>query len=203
MARKVEIQKEKILAAGLDMLIRDGWPSINIKTLAREIGCSTQPIAWQFGSMENFRKELAAYALSYANEKMKPRGDNPLRTFLKIGCTYLDMAFDQPNLVKFLQVGYAGSRSSDGIGYIFNEEKSKALEKGLSMLLGITEEQAREFVVTAVIFTQGLTSMILSGAVDCQREKAYRMIQDAGIMYLTSVGITREKAAEFYAAAQY
>ena len=28
--------------------------SINIKTLANEIGCSTQPIVWHFDNMENY-----------------------------------------------------------------------------------------------------------------------------------------------------
>ena len=42
-----KIPKETILQYALDMLIQDGYSSINIKTLAKRIGCSTQPISWQ------------------------------------------------------------------------------------------------------------------------------------------------------------
>ncbi len=65
-----KIPKETILKHALEMLIQDGYSSINIKTLAKKIGCSTQPISWHFGNMENFRSALTEYALHYANEKM-------------------------------------------------------------------------------------------------------------------------------------
>ena len=65
-----KIPKETILQHALEMLIQDGYASINIKALAARIGCSTQPISWHFGNMENFRNALTEYALVYANKKM-------------------------------------------------------------------------------------------------------------------------------------
>lgn len=44
MGRKAQISKEIILETALRMLIREGYNSITVKTLAAEIGCSTQPI---------------------------------------------------------------------------------------------------------------------------------------------------------------
>lgn len=44
------IPKDQILDAALKMLIRDGYDSINIKTLAKELGCSTQPISWHLAA---------------------------------------------------------------------------------------------------------------------------------------------------------
>lgn len=52
MARKTQISKDVILQAALKMLIRDGYSAINIKTLSKEIGCSTQPLVWHFENME-------------------------------------------------------------------------------------------------------------------------------------------------------
>lgn len=51
--------KDRILKAAMDVLIRDGFSAVNIKSVAKELGCSTQPIAWQFGNMDNMRKALA------------------------------------------------------------------------------------------------------------------------------------------------
>ena len=51
MPRSVQITKEKILTAALDVLIRDGYLAVNIKSIAKELKCSTQPIAWQFGNI--------------------------------------------------------------------------------------------------------------------------------------------------------
>ena len=51
MPPKTQIPKEKILRTGLDLVIREGYEVINIKRLAQEIGCSTQPISWSFGNI--------------------------------------------------------------------------------------------------------------------------------------------------------
>ena len=51
MARKTTIGKDVILEAALQMLIVDGYESINIRTLAEKIGCSSQPLVWHFENM--------------------------------------------------------------------------------------------------------------------------------------------------------
>ena len=66
MPRQVQITKDRILKAAMDVLIRDGFSAVNIKSVAKELGCSTQPIAWQFGNMDNMRKALAKGAVAYA-----------------------------------------------------------------------------------------------------------------------------------------
>ena len=65
MARKTQISREIILYTAFQMLIRDGYNTINITSLAREIGCSTQPIAWHFGNMEGLRAALLQHCLDY------------------------------------------------------------------------------------------------------------------------------------------
>ena len=55
MARKTQISKEVILEAALKMLIRDGYSAINIKTLSKEIGCSTQPL---YGTLITWRDSV-------------------------------------------------------------------------------------------------------------------------------------------------
>lgn len=82
MARKKQISKEVILQKALEVLIRDGYSSINIKTLSQEIGCSTQPLVWHFGNMERLRAALAEYALNYANHKIAPSTKDAIDAFV-------------------------------------------------------------------------------------------------------------------------
>ena len=69
MARKVTISREVILEAALKILIRDGYAAVNVKTIASEIGCSTQPIVWHFENMDGVRTALSEYAREYAAKK--------------------------------------------------------------------------------------------------------------------------------------
>ena len=50
-----KIKKEDMLQAALELVARDGYAALNIKAVARELGCSTAPISWQFGGMDGLR----------------------------------------------------------------------------------------------------------------------------------------------------
>ncbi|MGN0639266.1 MAG: TetR/AcrR family transcriptional regulator [Huintestinicola sp.] len=194
MGRNVRIPKEKLLQTGLKMLIRDGYSSINITSLAKEAGCSTQPVAWHFGNMESFRTELAGYALEYVNSKMSRGSDNPLNDFLKNGSVYVDMAFDEPKLVRFLQLDEGGCRSSKGLGFLFEDKSNAVLAERIAEKYSFDIPTARRLMQSAVIYTQGLVSLISSGIVKCTREEAKRLLMDFGITFLIGVGVPKDKA---------
>lgn len=193
MGRNVRISKEKLLQTGLEMLIRDGYSSINITTLSKEAGCSTQPVAWHFGNMEGFRTELAAYALDYVNGKMTLDSGDPLTDFFHIGRVYVDMAFDEPKLVRFLQLDEAGTRSSAGLGFIFDDKKNAELAGRLAEKIGIDIKDAGRFMQSAVIYTQGLVTLISSGEVECGREDARRLLMEFGKTFLMGMGVPGDR----------
>lgn len=198
MPPKTQIPKEKILKTGLDLVIREGYEVINIKRLAKELGCSTQPISWSFGNMEAFREELFRYSLNYMNSKMRPNGTNPAAAFFSVGETYVNMAFDEPNLIRYLRTDSKGLVNLGGIGAVFDEEKNKSLREALCRVVGISEEKAREFMNTVVIYTQGLVTFIIDGTIMVSREGAIRMLESVGTMYLVYAGIPFERASVLF-----
>ena len=62
MGRKTQITKEMILEAAFELLDESGIGAVGIKPIAAKLGCSTQPVSWQFGSMTDLKKELMMYA---------------------------------------------------------------------------------------------------------------------------------------------
>ena len=102
MPSRPKIPKDMILQAALELLIENGYSNVTIKTVAERLDSSTQPVSWHFGNMDGFRKALAEYAVSYANEKLKPLSRNAVSAFSEIGNAYVDIAFDMPNLFRYL-----------------------------------------------------------------------------------------------------
>lgn len=198
MPPKTQIPKEKILDTALQLVIREGYEVINIKRLAKELGCSTQPISWSFGNMEAFREELFRYALNYMNSKMRPNGINPVAALFSVGETYVNMAFDEPNLIRYLRKDSQGLVNLGGIGAVFDEEKNKSLREALSRVVGISEEKAREFMNTVVIYTQGLVTFIIDGTITVSREEAMGMLEGVGVMHLVYAGIPYERASVLF-----
>ena len=102
MPSRPQISREQILRTALEMLMEEGYESIRITTVAERLGCSTQPISWQFGGMEGFRAALAAEAVAYATERVRPTAADPLAAFYGIGTGYIDLAYDCPRLMRFI-----------------------------------------------------------------------------------------------------
>ena len=69
-ARK-QVPKEKILAAALKLLREQGYDAVNLKQLAGELGCSTQPVYLSFSGMEELRGELIPLAVAEFERYMK------------------------------------------------------------------------------------------------------------------------------------
>ena len=193
MPPKIQIPKEKILDTALELVIREGHQSATIKRLASELGCSTQPISWTFGSMENFRGELVLHGLEWVRARMCPAGDNPLRRFIRSGRIYLDIAFDAPNLLRFLHA----SRSRTKVRSVLDAspEGLKSLASALAEDAGISRERAMVFFTSMVIYIQGLVSILLDGNTGYSRDTARSLLREQGIACLVYAGIEMERAS--------
>ncbi len=201
MPPKVQIPRERILETALQLVIREGPDAVNIKRIAKELGCSTQPISWTFGNMEGFRNELAAYALGYFNEKVSSKteaGQNPVVGFAAMGESYLQIAFEEPNLIHFVRANSRRLVERGGIGFVFDPEKSKGLRMALKAYLGIGEEQAAGFMQTVVVYTQGLVSMVVDGTLHVTYEEAVDMMRESGIVYLIYADLPAERVRSLF-----
>ncbi len=181
---KVQIPKEEILEAALQVILRDGHRGMNIKTVAAQLGRSTQTVSWAFGNMENFRKEVADYALSYANRKLLVDSPNVLEEYGGVGYHYIDLAFDAPNLIRFLRSDGKNLMAGGGFGGSFDPQKGEKRKRAMVALCGCTPEQAERYMLDVVIYTQGLVSLILAGGVPLSRENAHQLLATAGAALL-------------------
>ena len=192
MARKATISREVILEAALKMLIRDGYASVNVKTIAAEIGCSTQPIVWHFENMEGLRLALSEYAMAYAAKKAASNYENKLESFEFLGRAYVKMALKEPNLFKFLYLG----ESPMGKPYNLKDvgrAKNKAMITMIAEQTGLNEEQVIRFVRNTIIYSHGIATMIATGVLKGTEKEMMEMINNAADAFILSEGIDPKK----------
>ena len=173
-----KIPRETILKHALDMLIQDGYPSINIKSLAQRIGCSTQPISWHFGNMENFRAALTAYALDYANEKMYSAAEG-MQAFSNVGKGYIDIAFDEPNLFRYLYMSGESGYHAGGFDILTTADANAAMIKQIAKQSEIPVARVIGFYRNTIIYTHGLACFFVSGLIKTTKEELYAMVSQA------------------------
>lgn len=193
MGRKTQISKEIVLEAALKMLVRDGYVAINIKTLSKEIGCSTQPLVWHFGNMEGLRKALAEYALNYANSKMCPTAENVIAAFEQVGTAYIHIAVTEPNLFRFLYLeGYNGL-PSDNFDALITGKDNAALVKRISKEFAISEENAGRYLQNTIIYTHGIATLAATGVINASEKEIMQFVNRAADTFLFQEGVSLEK----------
>lgn len=60
MARKKEIDKQRILDAAYKLAVRGGIESLTVRNIAKAVNCSTQPIYLEFENMQDLRNQVLA-----------------------------------------------------------------------------------------------------------------------------------------------
>ena len=195
MARKVTITREVILDAALKMLIRDGYASVNVKTLAKEIGCSTQPVVWHFENMEGLRLALSQYAKEYAAKKAVSGFENELQSFEFLGRSYVRMALKEPNLFKFLYLGESPMGKPYDLKNIGRSKSHKEMIAKMCEQTGLGEEQVLRFVRNTLIYSHGIATMVATGVFKGTEKEMMTMINDAADAFILREGVDPEKVS--------
>lgn len=183
-----KIPKEIILKNALDMLIQDGYSSINIKSLAKRIGCSTQPISWHFGNMINFRNALTEYALDYANEKMLSASEG-ISAFSNVGIGYITIAFDEPNLFRYLYMSGESGYHAGGFDILTAAKTNSVIAEQTAKQFGIPVAKVNDFFRNTIIYTHGLACFIASGLLKATKDEACAMVNQGAFAFMLQAGI--------------
>ena len=184
-----KIKKEDMLQAALELVARDGYAALNIKAVARELGCSTAPISWQFGGMDGLREELIPFAEQYVEDKYYSRNENEVAAFEQRGRGTIDLALENPNLFRFLYTGERSQILSTGFRLQTNNPDTDNMYQKMAELLEITLNQVVDFATTMMVYTQGIGTLIASGIVKDTKENMYRMLHNTGMTYLKGLGV--------------
>ena len=187
-----KIPKETILRHALEMLIQDGYASINIKSLAKRIGCSTQPISWHFGNMENFRNALTKYALDYANKQMLSASEG-ISAFSNVGTGYIDMAVDEPNLFRYLYMSGESGYHAGGFEILTTADANAAMIKQIAKQFGISADKVNDFFRNTIIYTHGLACFVVSGLINATKEELYAMVHQGANGFMLQAGFQQDK----------
>lgn len=189
MPSRPKIKKEDMLQAALEIIIEKGYAALNIKAIAQKLGCSTAPISWQFGGMDGLREELIPFAEQYVQDKYYSPNGNEVAVFEQRGMGTIDLALEKPNLFCFLYMGERKQLLSTGFGLTTEKEDCNSVYQNMADVLGITLEQAEDFAMMMIIYTQGMGTLIASGIVKDTRENMYRMLHNTGGTYLKGLGV--------------
>lgn len=184
MGRKTQITKDLILETALQMLIREGYNSINVKTLAAEIGCSTQPIVWHFENMTGFRRAFFEYCIEYAKRQFTVWNGSLDDLLAETARGYITIACNMPHLFRFVFVDNKDECKNSDVVQKLQLDNTKKIIRLLCAEKGLTEPQAASFLMNYEFYIHGIASYTASGFVNYPEEEIIGMANRARDAFL-------------------
>ncbi len=175
MARKIVFNEKVILEKTKDFIQVTGIESLSARDLCKYIGCSTQPLFKNFGSMEGLKVELKIYLHHYYEEFIY-KIVNKKDYLYTISYAYSLFALKRPNIFKALFMSdLAGTRTiKEVLQSSWNLETIESIPKQY----GLTKQQAERFYRDIRFYTHGLACQIACYSILVTEEEINKLIND-------------------------
>ena len=172
MPAKKQVTKEMILNAALKLLREHGYEAVNLKGLAKELGCSTQPVYLSFSGMDELRGELIPLAVAEFERYMKAGSEDGVVCLY--GMRYITFAKEKPRLFCFL---FMRPNTFSEIKQARLAMIERSIEK-LMTAYHINHEEADILHDQMWMHAHGIASMIATNFCDWNMDKVERMLAD-------------------------
>lgn len=177
MPAKKQITRDMILNAALKLLKEQGFEAVNIKALAKELKCSTQPVYLSFSGMNELRSELTTLAVKEFEENMKAGSKNGIIRLYDI--EYIHFAKNEPNLFCFL---FMRENAFVEIRRILLPMIEQSITEFMEMY-HISHEEADYLHDHLWMHAHGIASMIATNFCDWDMGKVTRMLQESKAVF--------------------
>lgn len=175
MPPKVKVTKEDILNAAVAIVRNSGAQTLNARTVAAALNCSTQPVFSNFETMEELRlavvKEADALCSEYIRREVE-KGEFP--AYKASGIAYIRFAKEEKELFKLL---YMRDRTNEAApeAVSFGDE----MESFVQNYTGLSREDARMFHLGMWVYVHGLATMVATDFVNLDWDLISRLLSDA------------------------
>lgn len=160
MPPKLKYSKELIEQTAKALVERDGIECLSHRSIAKELGCSTQPIMSNFSTMDDVRlavRKLADQEISEHVQKGMAEHKYPMDGAI---FAYIEYASMHPNLFLFLVLD--GRNQAHG-PLLLTKLDSKPLIGDLATSTNLNAEGLRRLYTHCWFFAQGIATTIATG----------------------------------------
>ena len=150
-ARKVS--KENIIDAAVEVLRCGGISAVNARSVAKKLGCSTQPIYFSFQNMDELKAALTARAIEMHTQRvrdsLRAHEGNDSR-YSSYGMGFVKFAAEEKQLFRWLYL------EGEQLGPYQNDVLLSEVLAVIVEEFGYSEETARRFHQDMLYFSYGL-----------------------------------------------
>lgn len=176
MPPKVKITKPMILNAVLKITQETGFESINARSIANKLQCSTRPMFTCYENMEELKKDFLDFAFEYYNQYVADYNTSTeVKPCLLLPLSYIAFAKEETHLFKLLFIDDMDLDmviANDFYKEIGNVEKAESFSK----MTGIELERAKKIFLDLFLYSHGIAVLTATGKMSLENDDIEDML---------------------------
>ena len=170
MPPKARVTRDMIVDAGFAIVREDGWESLSVRNVAGRLGCSTQPVMYNFDTVEALLKAVYARAEAFRLSYVMPEGSGD-RSPVAWGVDHIQFAAREGNVFRFLyQSGRFDAR-------VTRTPEEKSVLRTLGRDKSVGPELADAVFLRLFVASHGMASLVANGALDYDEKKCVQYLE--------------------------
>lgn len=168
MPPKPRITKDMVIDAAFEVACKEGAENISARTVSEKLNCSTQPVMYQFATIEALKRAAYQKADEYHTAYLMNIPETQESIMLGIGLNYIRFALKEPHLFRFLfQSGFSLGNS---LLEMVNSPELIPVISAMQEEMNMTLEQTKEIFITLALFVHGYASLIANHSLEYDEE---------------------------------
>lgn len=185
MPPKPKITKEMILNTVLKITRETGFETVNARSIASELQCSTRPIFTCYENMEELKREFLDFAYDFYTEYVKNYSQISLRNpDLLLPISYIEFAREETFLFKLLFITDMELNMKE-INDFYTEPGNEEKAKIFSDRIGKDSDTLKKIFLDLFLYSHGIAVLTATGKLALKREQIEKMVQNF-LSYLRS-----------------
>lgn len=167
MPARRKINKDDIVNVCVQIIRKEGIQGLNARKVAKELGCSTQPIFYIYSNLDEMKKDALEKIYQIFDDAMlKSNYDKPV--YKDIGKNYIKFAKDEPLLFKLL---FNSEVNKEAQSFIDLSGSSRRILETLSSQTGLSEKEAKKFHLRMWLYVNGIANLVANRTINFTDEE--------------------------------
>jgi AcrR family transcriptional regulator len=175
MPPKAKVTREDILNAAFELVRSQGHEALNVRAIARRLSCSTQPVLYNFATVESLKAAVYEKADAFHTAYILPQRGEGDEALLALGLNYVRFGHEEKHLFRFL----FESNKFGGMDLtaLLRGPGVSELIPILADGLGCETEAAEKMFLTFFAVAHGLASLLANNAMAYEEKECTGMLE--------------------------
>ena len=175
MPPRIKISKKMVTDASVEIIRKHGHESLSARTIAQHLDCSTQPVLYNYRTVDEIREAAYEVADAYHTAFIMPKetdGD----PMLALGLNYVRFGYEEKNLFRFLfQTNQFGGMD---VAALMDDPALSGIMNVMAAGLKCGADEAREMFLTFFCVAHGLASLLANNSMEYDEARTGKILED-------------------------